>query len=41
MANFKDGWAEFDPDATGIIEAKHFAELLFEIGEPLGWGSYY
>ena len=25
MQDFKDGWAKFDPDATGIIEAKHFA----------------
>jgi hypothetical protein len=41
MTSFKDGWAKFDQDATGIIEAKYFARLLFEIGEPLGWGEYY
>ena len=41
MLSFKLGWAKFDPNATGIIEVQEFAKLLFEIGEPLGWGDYY
>jgi hypothetical protein len=39
--SFKRGWGKFDPDATGIIKVKYFGQLLFEIGEPLGWGELF
>ena len=41
MVRYKDAWAEFDPDATGYIEAKNFADLMLKFGPPLGWDSSY
>ena len=37
MARYKDAWAEYDPEATGYIEASKFADLMLTFGPPLGW----
>ena len=38
---FKDSWSLFDPDATGQIDESNFKELMFHLGNPLGWGPDY
>ena len=37
MAKYRDAWAQFDPEATGYIEATKFADLMLKFGPPLGW----
>jgi hypothetical protein len=41
LEQFKDCWAEFDPDATGYINIADFASLMFKLGPPLGWDKSY
>jgi hypothetical protein len=36
---FKDAWSAFDPDATGFIKIHYFADFMFELQPPLGWGE--
>jgi len=38
---FKESWSKFDPDATGYIGVSSFADLMFDIGSPLGWDESY
>ena len=38
---FKDAWSAFDPDATGYIKMFYFADFMFELQPPLGWGDNY
>lgn len=37
MSKYRNAWAQFDPDATGYIEATKFADLMLKFGPPLGW----
>jgi Ca2+-binding EF-hand superfamily protein len=41
LEQFKDSWSKFDPDATGYIRIIDFANLMFELGPPLGWDRSY
>jgi hypothetical protein len=38
---FKDAWSQFDPDATGYINIQYFADMMFELQDPLGWDESY
>jgi hypothetical protein len=38
---FRDSWVKFDPDGTGFISIPDFFQLMFLMGEPLGWGPEY
>lgn len=42
LEHFRDSWARVDPDATGKIPNDKFEELMFLLGEPIGWdeGEY-
>ena len=37
LDQYKDIWAEFDPNATGYIESSNFADFMLKLGAPLGW----
>jgi len=39
---YRQVWAEFDPNATGVIGIEKFEEIMFHMGEMnenLGWDS--
>jgi len=38
---FKESWSKFDPDATVYIKVSSFADLMFDMGSPLGWDESY
>jgi hypothetical protein len=35
--NFKELWAEYDPEATAFIKLSQLRDFLFALGEPLGF----
>ena len=35
--NFRDYWANFDPNATGFIKMFYLPDLLLALGKPIGW----
>lgn len=39
--DFKVAWSTLDPNATGNIHVANLAELLFALGDPLGWDDSY
>jgi hypothetical protein len=36
ISNFKDEWSRLDPDADGLIPAKHLPDLVMSLRTPLG-----
>lgn len=39
--NFRDTWAQYDPDATGFLPITRLKSFLFALGAPLGWDESY
>ena len=41
MSKFRQIWAGFDPDGTGFMPKQNLPDLLFGLGDPLGWNDEY
>jgi hypothetical protein len=41
IVKFKTVWSQLDPEATGQIIVESVPELLFGLGDPLGWDDSY
>ena len=41
LENFRDAWSKFDPDASKFIDINYFSDLMFALGQPLGWDKSY
>ena len=41
LEKFRDAWSKYDPDATGFLKIEDFADVMFELGKPLGWDESY
>lgn len=41
LEKFVNAWSDYDPDATGYIKVSDFPEMMFKVGDPLGWDDSY